>query len=281
MLDWHVGGKRPVLAGGFLRSVLNYEPVKDIDIFVDGDATTAKRAAYYLGVAKVLTIDNAVTVDAFDVPVQFIYRIKFNSPEALLDTFDFSLARAAVWSDGFAWTSTCDDTYYSDLMARRLRFHKPTDPAVAIDSVTAVARALKFARFGYTIDDDHLAELLVMASNQIGNMKDRVGVKQLLKKKESGVGEEIGGLFALDPLIPAPAQQQGRLIATPTGGNHLYRLDYTNGLTGATVTTGFRADEGGHGGTFYPYETAVGTPLFGETTGYLGDTNTTAAEQQR
>jgi hypothetical protein len=113
------------LAGGYIRACIANETPSDIDLF-SGSIDAARAVAVEM-VAKgkglrMVETDNAFTVLGLSVPVQFIHRWWFNDPNKCVESFDFTIARAAVWfndekdSERHAiLQSCCDERFYPDL----------------------------------------------------------------------------------------------------------------------------------------------------------------------
>ena len=129
--------KRIVLGGGYLRATIANEKVNDLDLFTSS-ALESKLYADLLAKdagRKVYETENAYSLrlpkGSF---VQFIHRWTFPNPEALIQSFDFTIACAAIWvQSSTKWTSLADDNFYSDLAAKRLMLragHARTGPRV-------------------------------------------------------------------------------------------------------------------------------------------------------
>lgn len=133
------------VAGGFIRSVIANEPVNDIDLFApSADAAAAVSVALADG-DPVHKTENAYSVKVGGVMVQIIHRWTFQTPEECVASFDFTVAKAAVWNDG-GWKSTADERFYSDLAAKRLVY---TSPVRNEDAGGSMLRLLKFYQRGY------------------------------------------------------------------------------------------------------------------------------------
>ena len=139
-----------VVAGGFVRSVIANETVNDVDLFVPA-VEVGKSVASVLSEGhekRVFKSDNALTVFGQKYPVQIITRWTYLSPEQIVPSFDFTIARAAVWWDGSKWQSLIAPTFYADLAARRLTYCSPDRNE---DAGGSLLRVLKFYQRGYRI----------------------------------------------------------------------------------------------------------------------------------
>lgn len=148
-------GKSLFVAGGFIRAIVANERWNDIDLFC-GDKAVAETLAKQLG--KTFDTDNAYSVRVMGQQVQFIHRWTFSDPASCLDSFDFTIAKAAVWFDQTTgWNSACDDSFYTDLAAKRLVYCSPKREEEAGGSML---RVLKFYQRGYRIPLDSLGAVM-------------------------------------------------------------------------------------------------------------------------
>jgi hypothetical protein len=99
--------------------------------------------------------------------VQFIHRWTYATPEALLESFDFTIACAAFWFDKklSLWKSLCDDSFYEDLAAKRLVY---TSPDRHEEAGGSLLRAFKFANRGFRLPIPSLAAVLARATKGLG-----------------------------------------------------------------------------------------------------------------
>jgi hypothetical protein len=148
------------LAGGFIRSIIAGEPVQDIDLFTDSTPHCHSLAVKLADERKVkpYETENAFTIAARgQTPVQVIQRWVYDNPTDLCDSFDFSIARAVVWHSDDSWHSLCDEHYYADLAARRLRYMAPVRNE---DAGGSFLRMQKFLRRGYKISLEECAKVV-------------------------------------------------------------------------------------------------------------------------
>ena len=150
-----------VLGGRYLRATVANEKINDFDMFTSSPVQ-AKLFADLLSAKaqrKPHETDNAYSVrlpgGAF---VQFIHRWVFSSPERLLESFDFTIACAAIWVNSSGkWTSMADDAFYPDLAAKRLTYRSPTRNE---DAGGSLLRVLKYYQRGYRIPLDSLGAVV-------------------------------------------------------------------------------------------------------------------------
>lgn len=149
------------LAGGFIRSVICGEKVNDVDLF-SSTKEGAQNAAWSLrnNTDKWVTTENAITLPG-DPAIQFIHRWTFETPDACVASFDFTIAQAAVWWTKDGWKSVCSPRFYADLAAKRLVY---TSPEREEEAGGSMLRVLKFYQRGYRIDVDSLGKVIARIS---------------------------------------------------------------------------------------------------------------------
>jgi hypothetical protein len=76
---------------------------------------------------------------------------------ALITSFDFTIASAAIWFHDKKWQSMCHERFYGDLSAKRLVYMSPVREEEAGGSML---RILKFYQRGYRIPLDSLAKVM-------------------------------------------------------------------------------------------------------------------------
>jgi hypothetical protein len=147
------------IAGGFVRACVSGEEISDIDIF----ASEKEQAEAWAGEIRIdksaplWRTPNAITVcgQGHRYPVQFIHRWTFSNPFRALNSFDFTISKAAFWADpqlvmlnAVPWKSACDERFYADLAAKRLIY---TSPIREEEPGGSLLRVLKFYQRGYRI----------------------------------------------------------------------------------------------------------------------------------
>ncbi len=150
------------LAGGYLRARIAGETVNDIDLFCD-NAEAAETFATALAAqreVKPYRTRNAYTVIAPPrLPVQFIHRWTFADAGSLIESFDFTVAMAAIWFDRAAdrWVSIASPHFYPDLASKRLRYSFPQRNE---DAGGSLLRVQKFLGRGYHIAPEELGKVI-------------------------------------------------------------------------------------------------------------------------
>lgn len=178
------------LAGGFIRSVLNNEEIQDIDLFT-GDSIKSSTLAVKLDADyhyDVTSTGNAYTVHHGDLPVQFIHRWTFDNPYALISSFDFTIAQAAIWFENGEWQSIACSSFYDDIQDKRLVY---TFPYREEEPGGSLLRVRKFLKRGYDISPENLAKV-------IARLMNGVNMEAFEEENEYGRAEIISAL-----LIPA------------------------------------------------------------------------------
>lgn len=149
-----------ILGGGFIRDVISGEKPSDIDLFVSSKEEAESLRAAICGSSEcdVVTTDNAITITrGRGLSIQIITRWLFDSPQALLGSFDFTVCCAAVFSNGGHWDSLVDPCFYSDLAARRLSYRSPKREE---EPGGSLIRSYKFASRGFYVSPESIAKLV-------------------------------------------------------------------------------------------------------------------------
>lgn len=194
-----------VMAGGFIRACVSGEAAQDVDLF----APDEERAGLYATIlarqdGRVFKSPNAYTIRLPDarVPIQVIHRWAFSSPEECVESFDFTVAKSAVWCAGdrdgathrTRWKSVCHDDFYADLAAKRLVY---TSPVRNEDAGGSMLRVLKFYQRGYKIPLDSLA---AVTARMVMGVKEEA-LTGLHSDREVAMAMALTGLLhEVDPL---------------------------------------------------------------------------------
>lgn len=161
------------VAGGCIRSIITHEEISDFDLFVSSKeaaielanslAKDQDRAKNDKGLLPgIWETDNAYTLIQYKPSIQIIHRWTFDDPCKCVESFDFTIAQAAVWWSGESeekghWESCISDRYYADLASRRLIYTAPK----RIEEVGgSMLRVLKFYQRGYRIPIDSLGAVI-------------------------------------------------------------------------------------------------------------------------
>ena len=161
------------LAGGFIRSVVEGEKPKDVDIWVRSPEE-AQRWARILGVALhrgAFSTTNAITISFPDTAIQFITRWTFQTPGEVIQTFDFTIAQAVVWFDKVEgkWKGLCAETFLEDVREKRLVYKSPVREE---DAAGSLLRVNKFLRRGYSISDEDMGKVTARVVKKVIEEKD-------------------------------------------------------------------------------------------------------------
>lgn len=173
------------LAGGAIRAILNNEPVNDIDLFAQ-HASIAEAAAHFFqggkATEKLHVTDNAFTIKDVSPHVQIVRRDYYDTPQAVLDSFDFIVCKAVIWYDGATWQSLVDPQFFNDLEQQKLTYCSPAGQ----DPRDSLLRVLKFHSRGYNIDARSLAQI-------VAQTVQKGGVNLNLREVEDALAIEFGG----------------------------------------------------------------------------------------
>ncbi len=182
------------LAGGFIRAAIAQEPINDIDLFVPsklfasqiGEELAEKKGT------RVIETQNAVTIIGYHVPIQIVHRWVYEQPEQCLESFDFTIASAAIWKEpSKGWCSKAHRDFYADLAAKRLVYLAPLRNE---DAGGSMLRTLKFYQRGYRMPLSSLGA--VIARLVKGVRADPQNID------EAFLGELVTGLLhEVDPAV--------------------------------------------------------------------------------
>lgn len=222
-----------IIAGGYLRSRITGEKVNDIDLFAPTKAEAYAFALKYTertsriddgtlegGIAllpqprEIYETDNAYTLIKTWPRIQIIHRWTFEDPVAAIESFDFTIAKAALWFDGARWDSVCHPDYYADLAAKRLVY---TSPVRDEEAGGSMLRVLKFYQRGYRIPMESLAAVLARLVKAIDYSK--IDTKR--PNVEAQLGYVLSGLLReVDPSIEADDTQPAENLQTQETESH-------------------------------------------------------------
>lgn len=151
-----VGVHGPWLAGGALRrTVMGQALDSDLDFFFASPEQCEAFCGAVRPLAKTVRetkLNKTFTIegDGAKLVVQAIHVAYYDSPAALIESFDFTLCQLA-WDGEFLW---CGPLTLWDLGRKRLAVNRITY------GVSSVRRLLKYSRQGFTVCNGAIAELL-------------------------------------------------------------------------------------------------------------------------
>lgn len=160
-----------IVAGGFIRAAIAREEPNDIDVFPCGEFQLSSLIDKICGHLHAgaehrkspIRTNNAITFTCNRIPVQVVHRWRFDNPISCIESFDYTIARAAIWWDkgnvnasGSGWKSVCDARFYQDLAAKRLVYAMPTRDEEAGGSML---RLMKFYQRGYRAPLDTITDV--------------------------------------------------------------------------------------------------------------------------
>ena len=196
------------LAGGFIRSVIANEKINDADFFCP-NADIAAACALSLderGKLRVIRTDNAYTVCTHPVTAQFIHRWTFAKPEDAIASFDFTIAKAAVWwgtraeeNSPYEWQSCVDERFYPDMAGKRLVYVSPIRNE---DAGGSLLRVLKFYQRGYRIPLDSMGAVIARLVKAVDFDAIQEGAAAHKRTEEQQLARVLSGLLRqVDPNI--------------------------------------------------------------------------------
>lgn len=179
------------LAGGAIRAILNSEPINDVDLFAQHPLIAEAAAQYFVGgkaTEKLHVTDNAFTIKDVSPHVQIVRRDYYDTPQAVLDSFDFVVCKAAIWHDGTTWQSRVDPGFFNDLEQQKLTYCSPEGQ----DPRDSLLRVLKFSARGYSVDARSLAKIVTQTVKK-AEYKERQGVYFPSQELEDILAADFGG----------------------------------------------------------------------------------------
>ncbi len=85
---------RTVIAGGFIRAVIGNETINDIDIFIN-EGNPLSLEPLVKGEFK----DKHIEITEEGKEIQIIWRYPYKEPYEILEQFDYTVVKAAIWFD--------------------------------------------------------------------------------------------------------------------------------------------------------------------------------------
>ncbi len=156
-----------VLAGGVIRDTLAGLPVKDIDIFCHSEAQAERLALRTSSFIRRTTFAFTAPLKG-ELPVQFVFYKDFVDAKDLVRQFDFRACCAGIYwrcdiyrevglSKPNGWEGIAVEGFRQDCQERVLRFMSQKKDE---NKLTALRRALDFARKGWTISNEELTAIV-------------------------------------------------------------------------------------------------------------------------
>lgn len=195
MMRRHPG--QVVIAGGFIRALVAGENIHDIDVFVPSEKNAKDWVDEVYTASKYEKKDKHYYIgpDAKSgaAEVQVVYRYPFKESYEVPDQFDYTIVKAAVWFDEgdkkreSNYVSVCHERFYRDIARKMLVYECDRD----VERIESIPRLLKYIGYGYSIDPDSLAELVVKTCLSMDLSKGFEGMLKQLGEayKPTGSGE--------------------------------------------------------------------------------------------
>ena len=162
---------RVCVGGGFIRSMVQGEPAKDVDLFVsDEEAAEWVKARLSAGRETTLDSRNATTYQG-NPPVQVVTRWMY-PPEEHIRRFDFTIAQACVWWSVDRFVGKLHERFIEDATERRLVY---TAPEREEEPLGSVIRKDKFIAQGYTMSAHQWAKLMARTEQRLQEARETEG----------------------------------------------------------------------------------------------------------
>lgn len=190
-----------ILAGGLIRAIVGGEAVHDIDLFLDPSNKTDEACPdSWLNIRE--RRDKHYQIG----DVQLIWRYNFRDATELLESFDYTIAKAAIWFDekqGFQ--GICHERFYRDVARKMLVWDCDRD----YERIEAIPRLIKFVRYGYHIEPEQLAQTVVRTCLSLDLDNGFEGMKKQLQNVyvEGGTDKEWTEMNKPIPPKPKPQPQ--------------------------------------------------------------------------
>lgn len=164
------------LAGGAITSIFTKQPIKDYDIyfksnkaFVDAVYKAFEEDGLYcLNVSK-----RAVTFSRGSDILQFICCDFFETPQAIFDSFDFTVCMATL-----DLSEEGDFTFHEDFWKHNAQKYLSFNPKTKYP-IASLLRVLKYQQRGYTISQGELLKIFLASSaidiNSWEKLEDAIG----------------------------------------------------------------------------------------------------------
>jgi hypothetical protein len=145
-----------VLAGGLIRDTVAGVQVKDVDIFCHSEWQAEKLATEVSPFVRHTTFAYSVQMA---LPVQYVYYKDFEDAKDLISQMDFRACCAGIYWDREAatWVGVAVEGFRDDCRARELHFMSQLKDA---GKLTALGRALEFAKRGWTLSTDEAVAII-------------------------------------------------------------------------------------------------------------------------
>lgn len=203
---------KSVLAGGYIRAAIANEAIHDIDIFVP----TKRDAEIFVsqGFSDVKAEDKHYQATASGIELQVIWRYPYTQAYEILEQFDYTVAKAAIWFDeGYSkgrkkiepdFKSICHERFYKDI-ARKLLVY---DCDREVERIESIPRLLKYVGYGYSIEPDSLAEVVIKTCLSMDLSAGFDGMKKHLSTCYKPTGKDKDWKKMIEVYVPPPAPKR-------------------------------------------------------------------------
>jgi hypothetical protein len=158
-------GHKGIIAGGVFKDIFSDRNFRDIDIFFGKETEFCNCIHEYSSskeFSKKYENDNAIGFEEnfSKIRVDFV-RKRFGSPREILDSFDFSVSKFALYKDKEKLFKVIyHPLFFSDLVTKTLRY----DSTVG-DPILQFSRILKYSRYGFKINKADQINLIKQINN--------------------------------------------------------------------------------------------------------------------
>lgn len=179
-----------VLAGGFIRAIIAQETPADIDLFMKG-RSKASGIPFEEGISLVegqLCWHGKIA----NLPIQAVWRYPFKEAYEILEQFDYTVCKAAIYFDNGDKTNTpgylgiCHRRFYPDIARKYLVY----DSDRGEEYLNTIPRLLKYTARGYVIEPKSLAKVITKTCLSLDLTNGFEGIEEQLLKAYQPTGTD-------------------------------------------------------------------------------------------
>lgn len=206
-----------VLAGGFIRSVIEGAEPRDIDLFVNKSKKNnakdwMKETGVYKYSSEIKENDQDWVVKENDgkLGLQVVWRYPFTNPHEILEQFDYTVTKSAIWFDvgnknvKANYVGIYHERFYQDIARKLLTYANDRDS----EYLLSIPRLIKYIQKGYHIDPTSLAALITKTCLSLDLSDGLEGIqKQLEKAYLLGTSDETWSTLTQVYVKPPPVRE--------------------------------------------------------------------------
>jgi hypothetical protein len=152
-LEEYLIGHNGFISGGCFKNAIMGEPVKDIDVFFNGDLDFCKAVICFRENKDFVKAYETERVSAFkkkesDITVELV-RTVFGNPKDVMDNFDFTVTKMAMYKDEYdnRYKVLYHNRFFEDLCMKRLVI----DCKNMTMPLGVFNRSLRYTKYGFNM----------------------------------------------------------------------------------------------------------------------------------